>query len=486
MTSHRRRANWRVASEGAGAGASAAVAAPAERRLEHLYEISKLFARFETIDQTFEPALGIVSKTLPLRTAVLIEAEDAEDGGQSRMVVWRSEGQSSEQQQEVKAHVEEAYRYLVGAGSTESLDLLEHAGKTTLPRRTDAAGSLGKRLIVIPLAVPNYPPFGTLALEGARTLDEKDLMFVNAITNQLAMALDRKRAWQVDITRREHAEKAQAFAEAAGAEAERERARAESLREKSETLAADNAKLYRQEQQAVRVREQILAIVSHDLRNPVGTILLTTAVLAKRGGVVEERRRGLPLALGRIKRAADRMQRLIEDLLDFASIETGRLAITRELHDPGSIIHETLASLEAAAQEKHLLLAAKVQPHLPPVSCDRDRILQVLSNLVGNAFKATGPGGQITLRVERLGDELWFSVADTGRGISKQDLEHLFERYWRSDDAAYKGSGLGLAIAEGILAAHGGRIWAQSEPGQGATFWFALPYVEIISEREKH
>jgi signal transduction histidine kinase len=455
--------------------------APATQRLEHLYEISKLFASFETIDQTFEPALGIVAKALPLTNAVLIEVES----GCSRMVVWRSEGQSAEQQRVVKAHAEGAYRYLVGAGSTESLNLHELAGKTALPRpmETDVRRP-GQRSIVIPLVVPNGQPFGALALEGARPLDETDLMFVNAITNQLAMALDRKRAWQADIARREHAEQAQTDAEEMKAEADRQRACAEGLLKKFEALAAVNATLYRQEQQAVRVREQILAIVSHDLRNPLGTILLTTAILGKTA-VPEERRRGLPLALGRIKRAADRMQRLIEDLLDFASIETGRLAITCELHDPGGIVAETRASFESSAQENNLVLTAEIEPHLPRIFCDRDRILQVLSNLVANAVKVTPAGGHITLRAAAREKELLFSIADDGPGIGEDDLKHLFERYWRSDEVQYKGTGLGLAIAAGIAAAHGGRIWTQSRLGEGATFWFCVPTVEISTEHEK-
>jgi signal transduction histidine kinase len=448
-------------------------AAPAQQRLKHLYEISKLFASFENIDRTFEPALGIVAKALPLRSAVLIEREA--DG--SKMVVWRSEGQSAEEQRAVTAHVEVAYRYLVGARSTESLDLRESAGRTALPRAMETDAPPGKRSIVIPLVVPNGPPFGALALEGARRLDETDLMFVNAISNQLAMALDRKRAWQADISRREDAERAQTYAEEMKAEAERQRATAEGLLEKFEALAAANATLYRQEQQAVRVREQILAIVSHDLRNPLGTILLTTAVLGRRP-VSEERRRGLPSALGRIKRAADRMQRLIEDLLDFASIETGRLAISCELHAPGGIIDETLASFEVTAHESHLLLTAKVEPNLPRISCDRDRLLQVLTNLVSNALKVTAVGGHITLEVEARENEVLFSVADDGPGIGEDDLKHLFERYWRSEDVQYKGSGLGLAIAAGIVAAHGGRIWAQSQLGHGATFCFSVPTVE--------
>ena len=482
MTSRRRSAHGQTAPPGAaGAGGLATDSAAAQQRLRHLYEISKLFASFENIDRTFEPALGIVAKALPLRSAVLIERET--DG--SKMVVWRSEGQSAEEQRAVKAHVEVAYRYLVGARSTESLDLRERAGKTALPRAMETDAPPGKRSIVIPLVVPNGPPFGALALEGARRLDETDLMFVNAISNQLAMALDRKRAWQADISRREDAERAQTYAEEMKAEAERQRACAEGLLEKFEALAAANATLYRQEQQAVRVREQILAVVTHDLRNPLGTILLTTAVLGKRS-VPEERRRGLHSALERIKRAAHRMQRLIEDLLDFASIETGRLAIVCELNDPAGIIDETLASFEHSAQESHLLLTTEVEPRLSQISCDRDRILQVLSNLVGNAAKVTAAGGHITLRVEARDSELWFSVADDGPGIAEDDLKHLFERYWRSDDVQYKGTGLGLAIAAGIVAAHGGRIWAQSQLGHGATFCFSVPTVEIGTEQQEH
>ena len=172
------------------------------------------------------------------------------------------------------------------------------------------------------------------------------------------------------------------------------------------------------------------------------------------------------------------MQRLIEDLLDFASIETGRLAISCELHAPGGIIDETLASFEVTAHESHLLLTAKVEPNLPRISCDRDRLLQVLSNLVSNALKVTAVGGHITLEVEARENEVLFSVADDGPGIGEDDLKHLFERYWRSDDVQYKGSGLGLAIAAGIVAAHGGRIWAQSQLGHGATFCFSVPTVE--------
>jgi signal transduction histidine kinase len=439
-------------------------------RLEHLYEISKLFASFENVEQTFDPALGIATKTLPLRSAILIETED----GRSKMIVWAAEGQKAEKMRAVKEHAEAAYTYLLGAPSTKALDLSEHVGMTALPRQTEAEEDPTKRFIVIPLVVANRPPFGVLQLEGAQPLEKKDLMFVSAVGNQLAIALDRDRAWRRDILRREHAEEERTHAEARGAAAERERIIAEGLREKYETLAGENAKLYEHAQQAVRVREQILAVVSHDLRDPLGSILMTTGALAK-GGVVKDRHGVLPQALGNIQRAAERMRRLIEDLLDFASIEAGSLAIKRHLQDAGSMIQETLASFEGIARDRGLQVTAEVEPQLPKAYCDRDRILQVLSNLVGNATKVTPDGGHITVRVEEREHEFLFAVSDDGPGISEDDIKHLFERYWRSGDARYKGTGLGLAIARGIVIAHGGRIWVESKLGRGASFLFTVP-----------
>lgn len=159
------------------------------------------------------------------------------------------------------------------------------------------------------------------------------------------------------------------------------------------------------------------------------------------------------------------MLRLIDDLLDVASIEAGRLAIERGAHDAGPILHETLASFGSIAKEKRLRMTAEVQPNLPKANCDRDRILQVLSNLVGNATKVTAEGGQVTLRVEAREHALLFSVADDGPGIGDEDLKHLFERYWRSHDAGYKGTGLGLAIARGIVDAPRRPDLAGEHPG---------------------
>jgi signal transduction histidine kinase len=402
-------------------GGSFAGLSPDPRRLEDLYEISKLFATFENVEQTFAPALDIVARTLPLRSAILMEAE----AGRAKMNVWHSGG--PEPARAVREHAQAAYAYFVEAAPADSIDL----GAQPL-------------FIVLPLVVAHRPPFGVLQLEGTEALDKTDLIFVNAIANQLAIALDRDRAWRRDITQRERAE----------------------------ALAAENARLLEEAQHAVLLREQILAIVSHDLKNPLGAILMTADALAKKGDLAQ--------AVPRIRRAAKRMQRLIEDLLDFASIEAGRLAMTRQPEDPDSIIQEALTTFEGVAQEAGLKLTADVEPHLPAVYCDRGRILQVLANLVGNAIKVTPEGGHVTLRVGTRDNDLLFAVSDDGPGIGEEDAKHLFERYWRSGAARYEGTGLGLAIVSGIVIAHGGRTWVESELGRGATFLFTVPTPEGV------
>jgi signal transduction histidine kinase len=455
--------------------------AHAHRRLAELYEISKLFASFEDGAQPFDSALAIIARTLSLRSAILIETQ----GDRSKMIVWTADGQGGAPMTAVRRNLETAYTYLVGAAPTEAGGLSEQAGKTALPSSGEAEGDLARRLIVIPLVVARRPAFGALQLEGARPFDKTDLIFVNAIANQLAIALDRARAWRRDIERREHAERGRTNAEqgrsnaeegrtqaeAQGAAADRNRRIAESASDKYEALARENAGLYEQAQRAVRVREQILAVVSHDLKNPLGAILLTADALAKKGA--------LPHAVGRIQRASRRMMRLIEDLLDFASIEAGHFAIKRQPQDPGALVRETLVTFEGMAQEKELQLTEEIAPELAMIYCDRDRILQVLSNLVGNATKVAPTGGHITLRCEARENEILFTVVDDGPGIVAEDLEHLFERYWRSDEVEYKGTGLGLSIARGIVVAHGGRIWAESEFGRGATFFFTVPAADV-------
>jgi PAS domain S-box-containing protein len=232
------------------------------------------------------------------------------------------------------------------------------------------------------------------------------------------------------------------------------------------SFALEHARLYGLSQQAIAAREQLLAIVSHDLRSPLSTILLATNFLQETepSPVVEK-----------IERAATRMNRMIGDLLDFASIAGGRIAMLPDTHDVAGIVNETVLGFEELAKKQQLTLAADVAEGLPLVFCDPDRMLQVLGNLVANAIKVTPRGGSVTVQVKPREREVLVAVADTGPGIPLDDQARLFERYWRSPGASYKGTGLGLAIAQGIITAHGGRIWVDSEVGRGATFYFTIP-----------
>jgi signal transduction histidine kinase len=169
------------------------------------------------------------------------------------------------------------------------------------------------------------------------------------------------------------------------------------------------------------------------------------------------------------------MDRLISDLLDAASIESGTLSVRKAPVDLGAVVSEVAELLESQARERSIKVDSEIDSGIPPISGDHDRLTQVLSNLLGNAIKFTPEGGNVRLRVSRADDRVVVSIADTGIGISAANLPHVFERFWRADNSSTKGAGLGLSIASGIIEAHGGKIWAESEVGVGTTMTFSLP-----------
>ncbi len=410
-----------------------------QQRLAQLYELSKLFARFETLSETFGPALAIAARSLSLRSAILMESADPK----VNLTIWPEKGRFGTSTKVARAHAHAAYQYLVAPPGPEAVT-------------GSSLGADTSRFIVIPITVAYERTFGILQFEGEVPFDEADLKFAIAIAGQLATALDRHRSWRRDLAHLGEAE-----ARRAAAEEERERYR----------LLAEEAR------RAVGMREQILAIVSHDLRSPLATIQLAASMLGDEN-VRPERRAALPV---RIQRSVLQMTRLIEDLLDFASIEAGKLAVKRHLQKADPLLGETLAAYEGAASEKQIQLSSYVDPQLPTVAFDRGRVLQVLSNLVGNAVKVTREGGEIALALTAMGNVLVFAVSDTGPGISDDDARHLFDRYWRADSVEYKGTGLGLSIASGIVRAHGGKIWVDSVLGQGSTFYFTVPPAAVAA-----
>jgi PAS domain S-box-containing protein len=225
--------------------------------------------------------------------------------------------------------------------------------------------------------------------------------------------------------------------------------------------------------EAVYAREQTLAVVSHDLRNPLGSVSAAAELLLE-VPLPEERRRQ---QLETIRRSAERMNRLIQDLLDIARIDAGGLSVRPEICHVPPLLREAADLVALRAGDSDVTLAVECDGEdMPRVRADHDRVLQVLTNLLVNGVRHTPPGGRVTLSCGGREDGMVIlEVADTGSGIPEHDREHLFERFWRPDGADAQGAGLGLAIVKGIVEAHGGRVWVESETGQGSIFRFTLP-----------
>lgn len=239
-------------------------------------------------------------------------------------------------------------------------------------------------------------------------------------------------------------------------------------------LVVDNARLFDESRNATRAREELLAVVSHDLRNPLSSIALGAERL--RGAALDE---GLQRTVDIIFRAARQMERLVGDLVDFEQIKLKRLRVERRAHAAASLVSEAVEHLEALAADKSVTLETDASLAVD-VLCDRERVIQVLSNILGNAVKFTPSGQGVKVVARRIGSTVRFAVIDSGPGLPSEQLAHVFDRFWQGSGSrkAGLGLGLGLAIAKGIVEAHGGRIGVESAAGRGATFYFTLPIAE--------
>jgi PAS domain S-box-containing protein len=236
-------------------------------------------------------------------------------------------------------------------------------------------------------------------------------------------------------------------------------------------LALDNARLHDTVRASLRARDEMVGVVSHDLRNPVAAVkMLSRALLRGDGGETESRN-----SLELIAQAAEQMDALIRDLLDVNRLDAGKLAIAPVAVDPSALLTESLQTLRPLVDEKGIHLDLQIESGLPKVMADRERIQQTLSNLVGNAIKFSPSGSKIVVVAQNDSDGVVISVLDNGSGIAADQLPRVFDRYWQSARTDREGAGLGLAIAKGIVETHGGRIWIESRPGEGTTASFTLP-----------
>jgi signal transduction histidine kinase/CheY-like chemotaxis protein len=230
-------------------------------------------------------------------------------------------------------------------------------------------------------------------------------------------------------------------------------------------VALDNALLYRRAERAILMRDDVLAVVSHDLRTPLSTILMQAELLSS-----HEDLGSVGHAIGR---AAQRMNRLIGDLLDASAINSGQLALDVGNHRADELVHEAAEPFRSMAETRGIALEELASREVGTVRCDRDRMLQALSNLIDNALRFTPRGGKVCVAAKRDGDGVQLEVRDTGRGIPPEQLPHLFDRFWRGQ-ARRGGAGLGLFITKGIVGAHESSLQVESTVNVGSRFHFTL------------
>lgn len=240
---------------------------------------------------------------------------------------------------------------------------------------------------------------------------------------------------------------------------------------RSAGLAIANARLYQRAEQAIAARDEVLAVVSHDLRNPVNRVRMAAELMSTTFDLPAEADRTASMII----RAADEMNRLIGDLLDVARIESGRLAVETVPTRVCDLLERLEEAHRHSAAEKGVAWHVQRPDQNVTVDVDEGRILQALGNLVGNALKFTPRGGSVRVITELAGSMVRVGVQDTGPGMDDEQIAHVFDRFWQSRAGDRRGIGLGLAIAKALIEAHAGRISLDSELGAGTTAWVELP-----------
>jgi signal transduction histidine kinase/ActR/RegA family two-component response regulator len=229
---------------------------------------------------------------------------------------------------------------------------------------------------------------------------------------------------------------------------------------------------------AVRSRDDLLAVVAHDLRNPLNVISVSANNLLRRISDPMQAR-----AIERIERGAARADRLIRDLLDINAIESGRFNVERRPVVLTELLLNALDAQQGLAADASVLLSSDLSPDLPSVEADEERLLQVIENLISNAVKFSHSSDVVTLGAVSTGREVRITVKDTGPGIAQEHVSRLFDRFWQARRHDRRGTGLGLTICKAIVEAHGGRIWADSKLGEGTTMSFSLPIEAAALQR---
>ncbi|GHG65722.1 HAMP domain-containing sensor histidine kinase [Comamonas sp. JC664] len=401
---------------------------PARRYLAHVHEVSHFLSVADSVARSFPALMERVSRWLPVRAALLLEGVDAHGASvPERPVVTAWQPSAS-----ALSHAASAYAWLAGQARVEL------QGQEAPPGVHAAKLSQAPGAITLPL-VSKEGVFGALHVE-AVALGDEGLALLDAVANLLAVALAKEHALRREVWLRERAEA-----------------------------------LFLQAQDAVRWRDELLTVVSHDMKTPLLAVRLNAEMILNSGTAPEKEHRRRRY-LENIVLAEQQMSSLIGNLLDRARLRGMPIPLALQPQPVEALLRQSLEVLRPLALEKGQTLTVEVPPETPAVLADRERLGQVLANLVSNAIKFTPPGGAIwvTARLEAAG-RVRISVKDSGSGIPAGDTPHLFERFWRASQSPGRGTGLGLSIAWSLVAAHGGTLHVESEEGQGSTFSFALP-----------
>jgi signal transduction histidine kinase/ActR/RegA family two-component response regulator len=420
-----------------------AVPEPLLSSLEHLYEISKLLMKFENVEQIVSSILAIVTETLPIRSAILIVEID----GQPRTLVWKAEDLDAEALAAAKAHARVAYGYLVGADIAESLCLEAVRAEASsflrsVAKDPDSKPEAEDRFILLPLVAGHGPIFGALQVASSSALDEADLMLVNAVVNQLAVAVDRHNAWRHDVAMREHAES-----------------------------------LCRQLAEAERRKDEFLALLGHELRNPLAPISTALELLRLHGVRDEQRNRALEM----LERQFRHMTRLVDDLLDVSRVTRGTISLQREVIDVATLVAQAVENSDPLIQSHGHELFVDLPRETVCLNADPLRMVQVIANLLANAAKYSERGGRIWLTAAQVGGEVVLRVRDTGIGIAPEMLDEVFQLFTQVAPALARsegGLGIGLSLVRRLVEMHGGSVEAISAGlGRGSEIVIRLPAV---------
>jgi signal transduction histidine kinase/CheY-like chemotaxis protein len=258
----------------------------------------------------------------------------------------------------------------------------------------------------------------------------------------------------------------------------RDLATAKSLAERA-AVAIENARLYRELQREVKSRKDLLAIVSHDLRNPMQNILMTATMLEHQMAAGDP----LRARVENIAKSSALASRLLADLLDLARFEAGNLVLDRRVQDLAPIVRDSIDLVASLAEHKRIKIVNGIRPGTAQAFCDHTRVSQILGNLLGNALKFTPDGGTISINARSIPEraEVQIGVTDTGVGIAARDVPHLFERYWQARTGG-GGVGLGLSIVKALVEAQDGKVSVSSDVGRGSTFSFTLSTQPVASD----